>query len=78
MALNGDAALALQIHVVEQLGLHIAGANSIGELQQTISKGAFAVVNVGDNAKITDVLHVGNLKRQKYTKSTDFGDGSAN
>ena len=52
---DGDAALTLQIHVVQQLVFHRAGINRVAQLNQPVGQGGFSVVNVGDNRKITDV-----------------------
>ena len=57
MALDGDATLALQIHIIQGLILHLAFADGIGIFQQPVGKCAFAVVNVGDDTKIANVLH---------------------
>ena len=54
--LDGDAALALQIHAVEQLLLHIAVADGVRELQHPVGERAFAVIDVGNNAKIANVF----------------------
>jgi len=58
VALDRDAALAFEVHIVERLILHIALADGMGVLQQAVSQGAFSVVNVSDDAKIAYVLHV--------------------
>jgi hypothetical protein len=57
VAFDRDPALALQIHVIQGLVLHIAIGDRVGMLEEPIGQGAFAVVNVGDNTKIADVLH---------------------
>jgi hypothetical protein len=44
-----DAALALQIHIIEKLRLHIAIANGMRQLQNPISKRRFPVVNMSNN-----------------------------
>ena len=44
--LDGDPALALQIHVVEQLRSRFPLRDGAGELQQPVSQRALAVVNV--------------------------------
>ena len=33
MALDGDTSLALQVHIIEHLGLHILAGDSIGDLE---------------------------------------------
>ncbi len=57
MALNGDAPFALEVHVVECLVLHLPLTDGSCGLQKTICEGAFAMVDVGNDAKITDVFH---------------------
>src|SRR6185312_3903061 len=46
------AALALQIHVIEDLGLHVAPGNSACQLQQAVAEGRLAMVDVGDDGEI--------------------------
>ena len=55
---DGDAALALQIHAVEDLLLLIALADGPGPLKQPIGQRAFAVVDVRDDREITDACWV--------------------
>jgi len=57
MALYGDAPFAFQVHIVQHLILKLSVCDRVGGLQQTVGQGAFAVVNVGDDAKIPYVLH---------------------
>ena len=47
--------LALQIHVVQHLLLHVAVGDGAGDLQQPVGQGALAVVDMGDDAEIADV-----------------------
>ena len=54
--LDGDTALAFQVHAVQQLRFHIPQSDGVGFFQQTVREGGFAVVNMGDDAKISDVL----------------------
>ena len=54
MRLDGDAPLALEIHGVEHLGLHLAGLERAGELEEAICQGRLAVVDVGDDREITN------------------------
>ena len=51
-----DAALPLDIHIVEVLFLHIAGLDKSGLLDQAVCKCRLAVVYVGNNAEISDVV----------------------
>ena len=54
--LDGDAALALQIHVVKDLILHLPRGDRLAQLDQTVGERRFAVVDVGDDGKIADVV----------------------
>ena len=54
--LDGDAPLALQLHIVQQLALHLPLVHRLGQLQNAVGKGGFAVVDMGDNSEIADVL----------------------
>ena len=54
VGLDGDAALAFEVHGVEHLGLHFAGGEGSGELEQAVGERGFAVVDVGDDREIAD------------------------
>jgi hypothetical protein len=49
---DGDAALALEIHRVEDLFMHFARGKRAGHFQQTIRERGFAVVDVRNDAEI--------------------------
>ncbi len=53
--LNGDAALPLQIHIIQKLVLHLSCRHGIALFQQTICQCGFAVVNVGDDGEIANM-----------------------
>ena len=57
VALDGDAFLLLQVHAVQHLVFHLTLVESLGAFQHTVGKSAFAVVDMGDYAKISDVPH---------------------
>ena len=57
MALDGDATFPLQVHIIQQLFLHIAVGYGIGSFQQPIGKGALTMIYMGDYAKISYLLH---------------------
>ena len=65
MAFDRDAAFAFQIHVVEHLVLtilaHRNGDASPAYISNRSAEGALAVVDMGDDAEIADILH----KRRK-------------
>jgi hypothetical protein len=70
--LDGDPALAFQVHRVEHLRLHLSGAEGARQLEQSVGKGGFAVVDVRDNREIADVLDVHEEKAVGVT----YGDAS--
>ena len=57
--LDGDAALALEVHGVQDLVLHLALVDSVALLQKPVGKGRLAVVDVRDDGKITNLGKVG-------------------
>ena len=58
VGLDGDAAFALQVHGVEQLLLHFAGGDGAGAMEEAVGERGLPVVNVGDDAEISDVRGV--------------------
>ena len=55
MAFDGDTPLFFKVHVIQHLSFsHLYG---IGKFQQPIRQGRFAVVDVGNNAKVAYILH---------------------
>ena len=53
--LDGDAPLPLQVHVVQQLALHLPGGDGVALLQQPVRQRGLAVVDMGNDAEISDV-----------------------
>ena len=68
VALDGDASLALQIHVVQRLLLQFAVGNGSRGLEEPIGQGALPVVDVGDDAEVADVLHGSKFRRSHVPK----------
>ena len=62
MRLDGDAALLLEVHRVKQLVFHLARRDRARPMQQPIGKRRLAVVDVGDDAEISNVRYVHRLK----------------
>ncbi len=54
VGLDGDAALALQVHGVEDLLHHFALRQRAGDFQQAVGQRGFAVVDVRDDGEIAD------------------------
>ncbi len=59
LGLDGDAALALDIHRVQDLLLHLALGQPAGDLDQPVGQGRFPVVDMGHDGKIADMGEVG-------------------
>ena len=56
LGLDGDAALALDVHVVEHLLRHLAVAQRAGELDQPVGEGRFAVVDMRNDREVADIV----------------------
>jgi hypothetical protein len=54
-----DAALALQIHRVEELGAHVARVDRAGHLEQPVGQRRLAVVDVRNDAEAADSVEGG-------------------
>src|SRR5262249_46628559 len=52
LRLDGDAALALDVHGIEHLVDHFARLERPGELDQAVGKRGFAVVDMGDDGEV--------------------------
>ena len=57
VALDGDAAFPLDVHVVQHLVLKISFIADTGELDQPVGQRGFAVVDVGDDAEVSNIFH---------------------
>ena len=58
MGLDGDASFPLQIHVVQELVLHLPQGYGFGLLQNAVRQSALAVIDVGYNAEIPNFASV--------------------
>ena len=54
--LDRNAALSLEIHIIEQLLLHLTLGDSLTLFEQAVGQGGFTVVDVRDNGKIADIF----------------------
>ena len=59
LRLDGDAALLLQVHVVQHLGGHLPVGQPAAGLDQPVGQGGLAVVDVGDDGKVADAIERG-------------------
>ena len=58
IGLDRDAALALNIHGIEQLRLHVALVDGMGELEDAVTNRGLAMVNVRNDREVADVGNV--------------------
>ena len=56
VTLDRDALLALKVHRVEELLLHLALLDRLRVLEEAVGKGRLAVVDVRDDAEVADVV----------------------
>ena len=56
LGLDRDTALTLQIHIIQHLILHLSLRQQTGLLDNTIGQSRFAVINMGDNTEISDMI----------------------
>ena len=56
MALDGDAALALQVHCIERLLLQLAQGHGLRQLEDAVAERRLAVVDMRDDAEVSDVV----------------------
>ena len=59
IGLDGDAALALDIHRVEHLLFHVALGHRPGHLDEPVGQRRLAVVDMGHDGEIADMREVG-------------------
>ena len=57
LRLDGDPALALQIHGIQHLRLHLPGLEAAALLDEPIGQRRFTVIDVGDDGEIADIFH---------------------
>ena len=57
LRLDRDAALALDVHRVEHLRFHLAVAQAAAALDDAVGQRALAVVDVGNDREVADVVH---------------------
>ena len=61
LCFDGDAALTLDIHRIEHLAGHFALLQATAHFDHAIRQSRFAMVNMGDDGKITDMREIGHL-----------------
>src|SRR5204863_4743082 len=76
LRLDGDSALAFDLHGVEHLRFHLPVGEAAAALDQAIGEGRFAMVDVGDDRKIADLIHAHSGRRGTETLSNGGSDGN--
>ena len=56
LRLDGDSSFPLDIHVIEDLFRHLALFPYMGMLDQTVCQSGFSVVDMGDDAEVSNIL----------------------
>src|SRR6218665_630736 len=59
MRFDGDAALALEIHGVQHLSLHLTRLKATTYLDEAVGQCGLAVIDMGDDGEVADVLDIG-------------------
>ena len=57
IAFDGNAAFPFNIHIVKNLILKVSFIAYAGKLNEAVGKCGFAVVNMSDDAKVSNVFH---------------------
>lgn len=68
---DSDASLPLQIHVIQELILHLPLLHSTSQLEQFIGQGWFPMIDMGNNAEVPDIRgwHLdGDGRQWRYSK----------
>ena len=74
LALDRDAALALDVHAIEILVAHLAGLDDTGQLEHTVRERRLPMIDVGDDAEVTD-LRLRGVGRADLRLLRGRGDG---
>ena len=72
LRLDRDAAFPLQVHAVEDLRLHFPGGQSAGQLDQAVGQRRLAMIDMRNDAEITDVGGVHQEGRRQETAAAGF------
>ena len=77
LRLDRDAALALQVHRVQHLLAHLAVGEAAAALDEAVGQRRLAVVDVGDDRKVADVVHADVAGNGKGSRSCPRRTGGA-
>lgn len=76
LALDRDAALALDVHAVEVLRTHVAVAHDARDAEHAVGEGRLAVVDVRDDAEVADQRGIGGGRYRRVGGSRRHPDDS--
>src|SRR5690348_4780342 len=68
LRLDGDAALALDLHAIEHLVPHLARLEPAAKLDQAVGKRRFAVIDVSDDREVADMGEIGHARMMRAGK----------
>ena len=74
LALDRDAALALDVHAIQVLVAHLARLDDAGELEHAVRERRLPMIDVGDDAEVTD-LRLRGMGRANLRLLRGRGDG---
>ena len=77
LALDRDAALALDVHTIEVLVAHLARFDNSGQLEHAIRERRLPMIDMGDDAEVTD-LPLRGMGRANLRLLRGRGDGHVN
>src|SRR5690606_42055734 len=60
---DGNTALAFDVHGGQHLSLHFTVTKTATDLNKTVWQGGFAVVNMGDDGEVTNVVQLAHRKQ---------------
>ena len=69
LRLDGDAALALEIHRVEHLRFHFAVGQAAADLDDAVGERRLAVVDVRNDREVTNMIHSVPIKRKRRART---------
>ncbi len=58
MCLDRDAPLPFQIHVIEELLLHVSCSDGVGELQQAVGDRGLPMIDMRNDRKVADIFYI--------------------
>jgi hypothetical protein len=69
LELDRDAPLSFDVHRIEILGSHLPRVDRAAELEQAVRQGGLAMVDMGNDAEVTDTVERG------HEGSRPWGEG---